>query len=102
MILRIVRMEFSAETLPLFTELFDQHKNAIRKVNGCQHLALHQDAQKPYVRYTYSYWDSQKELDAYRHSKLFGLVWPKTKQLFAAPPQAFSLLHLENVEPRQG
>jgi quinol monooxygenase YgiN len=99
MIVRIVRMTFRPEALDAFQAIFDGSKAAIRAVPGCQHLALHGDASDPAVRYTYSHWDDQAALDAYRSSPLFGQVWPRTKALFAAKPQAFSLQLMEIVEP---
>ncbi len=97
MIVRIVRMEFQADNLAGFQEIFDQSKQQIRNFPGCLHLELHVDAHHPAVRYTYSHWDSQASLDAYRDSALFASVWPRTKALFAAKPQAFSLQRLETV-----
>ncbi|MEL6625045.1 MAG: antibiotic biosynthesis monooxygenase [Bacteroidota bacterium] len=97
MIIRIVRMEFESDKLSDFQQIFDNSKAAIRAFPGCQYLALHQDAHNPNVRYTYSLWDSQACLDAYRNSELFGSVWPKTKRLFSAKPLAYSLHQLEEV-----
>lgn len=99
MIIRIVRMTFRPESLPAFEAIFAESKQAIRSFPGCLHLELHADAQQPHVRYTYSHWRDQTTLDAYRHSDLFGQVWPRTKALFAAAPQAFSLHRLETIAP---
>jgi quinol monooxygenase YgiN len=99
MILRIVRMEFQADQLATFHQLFDTHKSAIRHFKGCMHLELHRDPAAPNIRYTYSHWESQEALDRYRKSDLFGIVWPRTKRLFAHRPQAFSLQHLETIQP---
>ncbi|MEM6343027.1 MAG: antibiotic biosynthesis monooxygenase family protein [Bacteroidota bacterium] len=98
MILRIVKMTFQAHKLAEFHQLFDQHKHQIRHQKGCQHLELYEDPSDARVRFTYSHWDSQADLDAYRHSDLFGIVWPATKQLFADRPQAFSLQFLERID----
>jgi hypothetical protein len=97
MILRIVRMEFRPEALAEFHAIFDQSKQAIRNFPGCHHLELHQDPKNPQVRYTYSHWESENALNAYRDSELFASVWPRTKALFAARPQAFSLVQMELV-----
>ena len=99
MIIRIVRMEFHPENLPAFHTIFNQSKHSIRAFEGCHHLELHRDQGLPHVLYTYSQWESQKALDAYRNSPLFQEVWPKTKALFAARPLAYSLFHLETVGP---
>ncbi|RMG71630.1 MAG: antibiotic biosynthesis monooxygenase [Bacteroidetes bacterium] len=99
MLIRLVRMRFRPETLETFEALFAQHKIAIRQVSGCLHLELHGDPGDPLVRYTLSHWDRQADLDAYRKSPLFGLVWPQTKALFSEAPQAYSLVHRETIVP---
>ena len=97
MIVRIVRMEFEADKLDTFEQIFDESKDSIRSFPGCHYLALYSDAQYPNIRYTYSHWESQTHLDAYRKSTLFGQVWPRTKRLFSAKPLAYSLRELEKV-----
>lgn len=97
MVTRIVRMDFLPEKLADFQAIFDESKQLIRHFPGCLHLELHGDARHPNVRYTFSQWESEAALDAYRHSELFGSVWPRTKALFAAQAQAFSLEMLEEV-----
>ena len=44
----------------------------------------------PCQRATLSFWNAQDDLDIYRKSALFGEVWPASKALFAAPPEAQS------------
>ena len=92
MITRIVRMEFQPEKVDAFLEIFNENKKMIRHFPGVHHLELHRDLNQQNVFYTYSLWDNQEALDAYRHSELFGSVWPRTKALFAKKPQAFSLV----------
>ena len=99
MIVRIVRMQFQADQLSAFQAIFDQSKHAIRSFPGCLHLELHADPSDPSVRYTYSHWESEEALNAYRHSDLFAGVWPKTKALFAGKPLAYSLSRLETIVP---
>ncbi|MBC6607353.1 antibiotic biosynthesis monooxygenase [Hymenobacter sp. BT188] len=91
MLIRIVRMTFAAENIPAFLHLFQATETRIRQMPGCQHLELWQDASTPHIYCTYSHWESEEALNAYRKSALFGEVWPATKALFAAPAQAFSV-----------
>jgi len=84
-------MTFAPENVPAFLALFDGSKEQIRQQPGCRHLELWQDADQPAVYCTYSHWDDAAALNNYRKSALFGEVWPATKQLFAAPPVAFSV-----------
>ena len=92
MIKRIVRMEFDPAKVETFLELFNATKSQIRHFPGVQHLELHRDARNANVFYTYSHWDSEAALEAYRVSPLFESVWSRTKILFAAAPLAYSLL----------
>lgn len=98
MITRIVRMEFEPEQVGAFLEIFNASRQQIRHFPGVHRLELHRDAHQANVYYTYSHWESQEHLDAYRKSELFGQVWPRTKALFAAPPQAYSLVRQQIVD----
>ena len=98
MITRIVRMEFKPEKLSDFLAIFNTSKKQIRTFQGCRHLAIYEDATNKNVRYTYSLWESEIDLEAYRKSELFKNTWSATKLLFAAKAQAFSLGEREIVE----
>ncbi|WP_242917028.1 putative quinol monooxygenase [Pontibacter liquoris] len=91
MIVRIVRMTFQEDKTAAFLEIFRNSKDRIRAFEGCHHVELLQDINEPNVYSTYSLWDTEEHLNQYRGSELFGQVWPATKTLFAAPPQAWSL-----------
>lgn len=97
MLIRIVRMTFQEDKVQTFLDNFEQIKHKIRGFNGCQHLELWRDAKDSNVFVTYSHWDSEEHLDAYRHSALFKDVWSYTKPLFSAKTVAFSVLRVENV-----
>ena len=97
-LLRIVRMHFRPESLSDFLELFDEVKQQIKNYPGCEELKLMQDANNPCVVYTYSRWDSEKDLNSYRNSPFFAETWKRTKILFEEKAQAFSLLPLQDVK----
>lgn len=97
MILRIVRMEFTEETIDQFETLFSTYQSQIRHFPGCLALQLHADPDHQWVRYTHSSWESTENLEAYRHSDLFAKVWPQTKVLFGEKPLAYSLSLLKSV-----
>jgi (4S)-4-hydroxy-5-phosphonooxypentane-2,3-dione isomerase len=84
-------MSFEPDKVKQFLSIFEQSKSLIRNFKGCVHLELLNDADHPNIFFTYSIWESQAELDKYRDSDLFGNVWPKTKTLFNAKPEAWSL-----------
>jgi quinol monooxygenase YgiN len=98
MLVRIVRMTFREEEVLNFLALFHSHQTQIRHFPGCLHLELWRDKQNPCVMSTYSHWESEEALEAYRHSTLFAEVWPKTKALFAEKPIARSHERLIRVE----
>ncbi|MEO9806668.1 MAG: antibiotic biosynthesis monooxygenase family protein [Reichenbachiella sp.] len=90
MIIRVVRMTFREDAIDDFLQIFDKSKEKIRAFEGCNHLQLLSDAHAPNVYSTYSIWNNEDGLNAYRDSDLFGQVWPETKRLFAASPVAHS------------
>ncbi len=83
-------MVFKPEEIKAFQALFNAHKEAIRKVEGCLRLELLQDVNSPEVFFTYSWWEDEKYLLEYKNSELFGVVWPATKALFAEKPEAWT------------
>lgn len=91
MIIRIVQMTFQEDVIHEFTTLFEERKNTIRGFRGCNHLELWQDSANSNVFFTYSLWNSQADLDHYRFSEFFKDTWSRTKALFAAKPQAWSV-----------
>jgi quinol monooxygenase YgiN len=84
-------MEFKSNYVEKFKILFDQHKEKIRAFEGCEHLELWQDVHNKSVFMTYSYWQSEENLEQYRHSDLFKAVWSETKILFSDKPKAWSV-----------
>ena len=92
MLIRIVRMSFKPERVPAFLAIFRASEQRIRQQPGCCYLELWQDADNPAIYCTHSHWSDAAALNAYRESPLFGEIWPATKQLFATPPVAFSVI----------
>jgi quinol monooxygenase YgiN len=98
MLIRIVKMTFKPEETARFLDLFDQIKEKIRNVEGCEYLELMADYDDPNSFSTYSKWRDDKALANYRQSDLFDGVWAKTKAMFASKPIAFSLKTHTRVE----
>ena len=92
MIFRIVQMTFRDDAVDEFTALFEARKQNIRNFEGCSHLELWQDNANSGIFFTYSIWESQAALDHYRFSDFFKDTWGRTKALFAAKPQAWSVM----------
>jgi len=91
MIIRIVQMHFHAEMVEEFLRLFEERKSRIRNYEGCLHLELWQDEHDHAIFFTYSHWENEGYLDHYRFSEFFKDTWGRTKALFAAKPQAWSV-----------
>jgi len=91
MLVRIVKMTFIPEKIDLFLEIFDIHKEKIRNSKGCNLLELYRDKTNTNIFFTYSYWNSEDDLENYRNSDLFEDVWSKTKKLFNDKAQAWSV-----------
>jgi len=91
MLVRIVHMKFKAEEIDAFLANFDSVKSKIRSFKGCQKLELYRDQKDPTRFFTYSYWDSEEDLNTYRESPMFEEVWKKTKSMFSERAQAWSL-----------
>ncbi len=92
MIRRIVHMTFQPDKLDLFLGIFESSREAIRSFPGCHELTLLQATDDPCGMVTYSLWDDEAALNAYRQSDLFKATWAKTKVLFADKPRARSYL----------
>lgn len=84
-------MSFHSEHVPTFLNNFEKKKEYIRKSHGCRLLELYRGKQNDQVFFTYSYWDSEQDLENYRNSELFKEVWAETKVLFNDKPQAWSV-----------
>ena len=91
MIVRLVKMEFKAEEVDHFIKLFDEVKSQIRGFEGCAFLELLKGEQQSTIFFTHSYWSSAEALENYRKSELFTTTWAKTKVLFNAKPEAWSV-----------
>lgn len=101
MIKRIVKLSFKPEKVAEFLDIFENSKNKIRQFPGCHHLELWRCKAPDNVFFTYSFWESEQDLNAYRHSDLFRVTWSKTKQLFNDKPEAWSVEVLFNANTSQ-
>ena len=97
MFVRIVKMSFEASNIEIFLDNFNNNKEKIRNFKGCRLLELYRDKKEPTIFFTYSYWESENDLEQYRQSDLFKSVWSKTKALFNSKPEAWSVEKLESL-----
>jgi heme-degrading monooxygenase HmoA len=97
MFVRIVKMSFHEEKIPDFLENFETIKHKIRNAEGNRFLELYQDKNNKEIFFTYSYWETEADLENYRNSELFDSVWTFTKKLFNAKPEAWSVEKLVSL-----
>ncbi len=97
MFTRIVKMEFREEEVSSFLANFETVKAKIRDFPGCEHLQLLRDKRDPTIFFTYSKWQTEADLEAYRNSTLFKGVWATTKPKFRSKAEAWSVDELESV-----
>ena len=97
MIVRIVKLHFKKENISSFERIFDETRETIKSFKGCSLLELYQDSGDPSVFFTYSQWDSEADLEAYRSSDFFKRVWSRTKQLFDEKAEAWSVQKVHSL-----
>jgi len=98
MLVRIVKIGFYKQNVDVFLKHFEDNKTKIRAFNGCTFLALYQAKEDPTVFFTYSYWESDSQLQNYRQSKDFRALWSQLKPLFSMRPEAWSVNKLETLD----
>ena len=97
MLVRIVKLSFHPDKIPAFLDNFELVKNQIRNYPGNRLLELYQDKTNASIFFTYSYWESEEDLENYRKSELFTEVWDFTKKLFNDKPEAWSVDKLDRL-----
>lgn len=91
MLVRIVKMSFHHKHIDEFQEMFEEKKALIKASKGCELLELYQDKNNPEIFFTYSYWNTEQDLENYRNSELFKTTWKQTKGYFNDKPLAWSV-----------
>ena len=91
MIKRLVKLSLSEAYILDFKELFGLKENEIKSFKGCAHLEIWQDCDNPTIFFTYSIWESEDALNAYRSSLLFKSIWPNVKPMFKEKAEAWSV-----------
>ena len=91
MITRIVKLTFKAESVPQFLQIFEEMKHQIAGFEGCESLQLLKQRGTDNVYFTYSIWQEEKYLEAYRNSDFFVNIWSKTKTHFSDKAQVWTL-----------
>jgi heme-degrading monooxygenase HmoA len=98
MIIRIVKMTFKNHEIESFKKIFIENQALIASFPGCLNVKLLQDKNAPNTMITLSHWESSAHLENYRNSTLFETTWARTKVLFDAKPEAWSVEEVRNDE----
>ncbi|WP_452226185.1 putative quinol monooxygenase [Lacinutrix cladophorae] len=98
MFVRIVKMSFDPSRIEEFLKNFKEKKENIRNFKGCRFLELYRDKQQDHIFFTYSYWETEADLENYRNSELFKGIWAKTKLMFNGKPEAWSVDKLASLK----
>jgi len=91
MITRIVKLQFQPEKLEAFLAHFETIKWQVAQYPRCLGMQLLQDQENPCIIFTYSRWEDETALNAYRDSELFGKVWPAIKPWFEKRAEAWTV-----------
>ncbi len=91
-------MEFKEEKVAEFLANFNLVKEKIRNQPGNRLLEMYRDKTNPTIFFTYSYWEKEGDLENYKKTELFKSVWAKTKVLFNAKPQAWSVDKIHSLK----
>ncbi len=87
---RIVKMTFQEKYAQDFENYFSEIKERVAGQPGCHGVKLLKEKTGSGVYFTYSVWESEEDLNAYRGTELFGSVWPTVKAWFADKAEAWS------------
>ncbi len=85
MFVRIVKMSFAEENIPAFLENFELMKDRIRNAPGNRFLELYQDKNNISIFFTYSYWETEDDLENYKNRNFL--------QKFGHLPRNYSTLN---------
>lgn len=98
MIVRIVQLKIEPEDIDDALGLISEVAPKVRGMSGCTYLEILRDVKNQNNVTTYSHWNSELDLNTYRHSEVFKAFWSKIKPLFSEPAGAWSSERIEMHE----
>ena len=90
MITRIVKLTIDPSKKEEFISIFKNNNHHIKACEGCIGVELLQDEKYNNIFFTYSHWEKEENLNSYRKSEIFGVIWKATKATFCALPEAWT------------
>ena len=97
MVIRIVELSIQKDKLPFAQKYLAEVAPKVRNSPGCTHLRILMDLHNPGHITTYSHWNTEADLNAYRKSDIFNNFWSQIKPLFEAPARAWSSESLHHL-----
>ncbi len=98
MIVRIVQLKIEPENIDEALQFILEVAPKVRAMKGCTYLEILRDVKSRDSMTTYSHWDSESDLNTYRHSAVFNAFWTQVKPLFSEPAKAWSSRRIEMPE----
>lgn len=92
MITRIVKLEILSEKAADFRKTFAENHHKIESFPGCKEVRLVHAKDNENTHFTISLWESEQALESYRHSELFGVIWPTVKPWFKEKAEAWTTI----------
>lgn len=86
MITRLVETGIRPEMVDAFIDLYMHARPTILAQPGCPRVELVPAIDQPTLFATWSVWDHESALDAYRTGAFFRDFWPGVRVLFRNPP----------------
>ena len=90
MIIRIVELSIQKDKFSFAKKLLADVAPKVRSSPGCSHLRILLDVHNSQRITTYSHWNTEADLNAYRKSDIFINFWTDVKPLFAASARAWT------------
>jgi (4S)-4-hydroxy-5-phosphonooxypentane-2,3-dione isomerase len=97
MMIRLVKMTVPPGRAEEFERLYATVRERVLSAPGCRKLELYRDLRDSGIFFTWSLWDDEPALEAYRKSEIYRSVWPKLKAFFSSKAEAWSTT-LKNPE----
>ncbi len=89
-------MTFQADKCDEFQDFVTTIVDTIASFKGCHKVEILRDVNQRNIFFSYSLWDSEDDLNNYRHSEKFKEIWTKTKQMFSEKTIAWSTEKITN------
>lgn len=91
MLYRVVHMVFQEDKIKDFIHEFYKKQALIEANEGCHKVYLMEDTRNKNAMATWSLWETEEHLNAYRNSEMFAETWKTVKPMFSEKAKAYSL-----------